>query len=934
MTERHAGHGAGETVARVKRVKVGRRNDSAIADTSTPPLSWTVDAPARDWMQQCVEIRLDQTSVALLEGPDSVLVAWPFAPLGPRARHTIEVRVTGIDGVTSAWSEQADVIAGFLADGEWQARFVGIAPPAAVASRGLLRAVFVVGADLTRATLYATARGVYQVAINGTDVDDSVLKPGWTSYQYRLVHETTDVTALVHEGRNAIGVRLAGGWWTEKYGFDDDAVRVYGEQPSVALQLHLTFADGSQRVVATDSSWRGAHAGEVVSSGIYLGEVVDARNAAPGWSSPGFVDTTWTPVVVEAADQVPTAQIAEPVRRVATFPVRDVLTSPSGGMVLDFGQNLVGRLRIQVTGPRGTVVTARHAEVLDAGEVAMKPLRAAASVDTFILSGGDDVFEPEFTFHGFRYVEISGWPGAFDPEDVVAIALGSDMRRTGWFDTSHDLLNSFHENVVWGMRGNFLSLPTDCPQRDERMGWTGDIQAFAPAGSFLFDCDAFLTSWLRDVSLEQEAHGGICPVVVPLVLHWGAIPVAAWGDATVIVPDVIHERFGDQATLRNHYPSMRSWAEELLRIAGPRMLWEGSFQFGDWLDPDAPAESPGRAKADPDLVASAYLFRSLTVVADAAGTLGHGADDARYRRAADQVRQAWLSEYADSDGRLTSDAQTAYALAIAFGLAPQESRTAYGERLAELVRAGGFRIGTGFVGTPIIQDALIATGHADVAARLMLQTQMPSWLYPVTMGATTVWERWDSMLPDGSINSGDMTSFNHYALGAVADWLHRTVAGLGSDAPGYRRLRVAPVPLAGLEWAQARHETPYGEAAVRWEAIDRRIVVTVRIPANSTAIINLPGCDAFEVGSGDHAWAIDDPRAVTADAGTGAREVAVDDSALRRVTGLGDHPGPFPGRGERTNVLAAERRKNTWTSRTPATDHTVPAASSPSLRQR
>jgi alpha-L-rhamnosidase len=880
----------------VHEVRVERRTDGAFADTPTPRLSWTVDSAVPGWWQSGAEVRLDGglagERVERLDTDESRFVAWPFEPLRPHARHTIEVRVTGVDGGTSPWSDPVTVDAVFLADGEWVAPFVGLADPSEPATPGLLRTELDLDGEVARATLYASAHGVYQVEINGQDVDDAVLKPGWTAYQHRLVHEATDVTALLRSGANAVGVRLAGGWWTERYGFHGAARPFYGDQPAVAVQLHVELADGTTRVFTTGSGWRGSATGVVVSSGIYAGERIDARRAVPGWSAPGFDDSSWPAARIDTrvdaqadgSGAVPEPAIAEPVRRVDELAVREVITTPSGRTVLDFGQNLVGRLRVRVTGERGQVVTLRHAEVLERGELGVRPLRAAEATDRLVLSGGDDVLEPEFTFHGFRYAEVDGWPGELDLETareaITAVVISSDMRRTGWFDSSDERVNRLHENVVWGMRGNFVSLPTDCPQRDERLGWTGDIQVFGPTASYLFDSDAFLASWLRDVAAEQTGHDGVCPIVVPYVLPNETATAAAWGDAATVVPTTLFERFADRRALAEQYPSMRAWADVLLGVAGDRLLWEGGFQFGDWLDPDAPPDDPAGAKTAPDIVASAYLVRSLQLVAAAARELGDNegalsgatssADAATYGDLAERARQAWVREYTTPSGRIVSDAQTAYALAIAFDLVDEATRARMGDRLASLVRDAGYRIGTGFVGTPIIQDALTSTGHADVAARLLLQTGVPSWLYAVTMGATTIWERWDSMLPDGSINPGQMTSFNHYAFGAVADWLHRTVAGLAPETAGYRKLRVAPVPIAGLDHASTRHETPYGLAEAGWTARDGQIVVRAVVPANTTAVVVLPGArsdadggdgvEELEVGSGEHEWTLPDSR--------------------------------------------------------------------------
>jgi alpha-L-rhamnosidase len=537
-----------------------------------------------------------------------------------------------------------------------------------------------------------------------------------------------------------------------------------------------------------------------------------------------------------------------------------------------------------VSGPAGAEITLRHAEVLEHGELGTRPLRAAAATDHCTLSGdGAEEWEPEFTFHGFRYAEIEGWPGVVDPSAVTAVVIHSDMERTGWFEASHPLVNRLHENIVWGLRGNFLYLPTDCPQRDERLGWTGDIQVFAPTASFLYDVRGFLDSWLRDLAVEQV--DGIVPFVVPNALGEPR-PAAAWGDAATVVPWVLHERYADVSTIARQYDSMKGWADALIELAGPRRLWEGMFQFGDWLDPDAPPHLPASAKTDPDIVASAYLFVSTDAVARAAALLGREEEAREYAQVAEEVRAAFLAEYLTPSSRMVSDAKTAYAMAIVFGIAPVDQHEVLGARLAELTRRGGYRIGTGFVGTPIVQDALTRTGHLETARRLLLQTENPSWLYPVTMGATTIWERWDSMLPDGSINPGEMTSFNHYALGAVGDWLHRVVAGLAPDAPAYERLRIQPRPLAEFDHAWAEHLTPYGTARSGWSRQDGAVRIEAIVPPNTTAVVVLPDGREFEIGSGSHEWTVTDdaPAPVTPPVGLHSSLAAViDDTEAYRT---------------------------------------------------
>jgi alpha-L-rhamnosidase len=555
------------------------------------------------------------------------------------------------------------------------------------------------------------------------------------------------------------------------------------------------------------------------------------------------------------------APTGPPVRRIELVAPLAITASPSGRTIVDFGQNLVGRLRVTVRGEAGQTVTLRHAEILEDGELSTRPLRTARATDRYTLRGaGSETWEPRFTFHGFRYAEVDGWPGELQPEDLRAVVLHSDMERIGWFECSDPLLNRLHENVIWGMRGNFLSIPTDCPQRDERLGWTGDIQVFAPAASFLFDVDGFLTSWLADLAAEQSPSG-IVPIYVPYADFPGLPPLtgpmAAWGDAAVIVPWVLYQLYGDGGILAAQYESMKAWVDCLAETAGERHLLERGFQFGDWLDPTAPPDNPAAARTDPYLVTNAYFAHSADLLSQTSRVLGRTEDETHYRSLAQKMREAFNHEYVTPAARLMSDAPTAYALALQFSLLPgEEQRRRAGERLAALVEQNGYRISTGFVGTPLICDALCAAGRAHIAYRLLMQRECPSWLYQVSMGATTVWERWDSLLPDGSVNPGEMTSFNHYALGAVADWLHRSVAGLAPGAPGYRRLDIRPLPGGGLTFARARHRTPYGMAEAGWRLEAERIEVDVLVPPNATARVTLPGSEeqAVEVSAGRHRW--------------------------------------------------------------------------------
>lgn len=851
----------------ISRVRVEHQSEAFGIGTDRPRLSWMVETANSGWRQAGYEIESydaagnlgSQTSV---ESDESQLVAWALAPLASRERLNVRVRVRGEDGERSAWSEHVPVEAGLLDTQDWSAHFVSPAWDEDITraqTAPLLRREFDVRAEVKQARLYITALGVYEPYLNGTVVGDHVMAPGWTSYHHRLRYQTFDVTSQVKQGRNALGVMLGDGWFRGRLGFGGGKRNLYGERLALLSQLEITYADGTSEKIITDESWRAAK-GPILASDIYDGETYDARLERAGWANAGYQDDDWTPVrVIEWDLNTLTAPLGPPVRRIELVAPTAVIHSTPGCTLYDFGQNLVGRLRLTVRGEAGQTLTLRHAEVLENGELSIRPLRTAQATDRYTLRGGEsETWEPRFTFHGFRYAEIEASAGTVQLDEVRAVICHSDLERTGWFECSDPLVNRLHENVVWSMRGNFLDIPTDCPQRDERLGWTGDIQVFAPAASFLYDTYGFLASWLKDLAAEQKDAGGIVPVVIPNTIDRPPFMAAAWSDAAVIVPWVLYQRFGDPTILSAQFESMCLFVDTLADLAGETRLWDTGFQFGDWLDPAAPPDKPAEARTARPLVATAYYARSAEMVGQIAGILGRKEEEYKYKALAGEIREAFAKAYITPEGQMSSDAQTAYALAIEFGLMPNAAQRQHaGERLSELVRADGYRIGTGFVGTPLICDALCSTGHYDAAYDLLMQRECPSWLYPVTMGATTIWERWDSLLPDGSVNPGEMTSFNHYALGAVADWLHRTVGGLAPAEPGYRRLAIAPRPGGGLNYASARHLTPYGMAECAWKIQDGNIEVKVVVPPGVTASVSLPGKEGepLEVGTGTHRWA-------------------------------------------------------------------------------
>ncbi|SDW90414.1 alpha-L-rhamnosidase [Arthrobacter sp. cf158] len=711
-----------------------------------------------------------------------------------------------------------------------------------------------------RADLRATAFGIFEAWVNGKPAGEDVLSPGWSSYEWRLKYRSYDVLPLLEE-TSVIGASIGNGWYRGRLGING-VDNNYGDELGFWAHLDIEYDDGFVQTVTTDDTWL-AGPSATLSNDLYDGQLIDARRQDPSWMLPGYQNTKWT--TVHTLDLDPSRLVAplgpSTVRHEVLPPIH-IWPRPHGKHLIDFGQNLVGWVRFHVRGSRGDTITIRYAEEIEHGELATRPLRSAKATDAVILSGGDDFFEPTLTFHGFRYIEVEGWPGELSKESLEAVVVHSALERTGTFECSNELINKLHRNVVWGLKGNFLDLPTDCPQRDERLGWTGDIAVFGPTAAYLYDVKDFLGDWLQDLAKEQQAQGGLVPFVVPDIFKFGRLKIslptsaastAVWSDAAVWLPWTLWEAYGDKGVLVRQYDSMSSHTRYVEQLLSSNGLWDQGFQFGDWLDPDAPPQKPAAAKADPGVVATICLYRTATLMAKTAELLDHTDDAAHFGKLAARTQQAFAENYLESDGRIASDSTTAYTLAITFDILPDDSaRRSAGERLSELVRANNYRISTGFAGTPYITWALSESGFIEDAYKLLLEEQCPSWLYPVTMGATTIWERWDSKLPDGSINPGTMTSFNHYAFGSVADWLHQVVGGISPAAPGYAKVRIAPKPGPGIQYAKSSLKTPNGPISVEWNVADDLMKLSLDLPADLTAEVELPSCPSFTITGGHH----------------------------------------------------------------------------------
>ncbi len=785
----------------------------------------------------------------VVESADSVAVA--VGDLAPGERRAFAVRIATEAG-WSAFSDELIVEAGLAG---LEASVIGI-PSVVEGPAALLRRTFTVEAVPQRARLRLSALGLVNAWINGRPATDAHLTPGWTSYQARVLLDTLDVTDLLVEGENVIVLEIGDGWYRGRMGF---AMRteIYGDRSGAIAQIDTE--DGV--LVATDASWRGGF-GAVRGASIYDGTTIDLREAPVGVHTPGYDDSAWVQASVIDADQALfEPRSAPPIRVVAELEM--TRTNRSGAVQFDAGQNVSGWVRLVVTGKAGDEIIVRHAEILEpSGDLHTAALRTAKATDRYILDrDGEHVLEPRFTFHGFQHAEVAG---AEEVVSATAIAISSDLPARSRFRSASAALDKFHSNVFWSQRDNFVSVPTDCPQRDERLGWTGDAQAFAATASTLMDAEAFWRTWLRDLEVDQTDEGGVASVVPDIIRHQDMrmgeglvdnMGRAGWADAATIVPWAVYESTGSDEVLRQQLSSMRRWVEHLRRRAGEDVVLPTEpFQYGDWLDPDAPGERPWDAKVSSDYVANAFYVHSARLLARAEQLVGDAANAEEYAALADRVASATWERW----GADAVTTQTGAALALEFRIAPDAERESIAAGLAANVRAEDGRISTGFLGTPLVLFALSNTGFLEEAYLMLLRREAPSWLYQVDRGATTVWERWDAIRPDGSIHSGDMDagsgdeggsmlSFNHYAYGAMIDWVYRTVAGLAPAEPGYRRVRIAPRPAAGLEFAAASIDTAFGTLAIDWRLDGADLHATVEIPFGSSAVLDLPVTEASEV---------------------------------------------------------------------------------------
>ncbi len=781
----------------------------------------------------------------------SLFIPYAGPALSPGQRCYWRVRVWDEHDVVSPWSPVAFWEMGLLDSGNWQAEWISpdwdedLNRPQPAP---LLRRSFSAAGDPVAARLYATSLGLYELRLNGRRVGDAVLTPGWTSYDHRLQYQTYDVTGLVRAGHNVVGAMLGDGWYRGYLG-NTGCRNLYGDRLALLVQLQLTYADGRVEMIGSDGQWR-ATCGPILMSDIYMGETYDARQEKPFWDEAGYDDSDWQRVrLLDHSKEIIVAQVGPLIRRQEVIrPVR-ILRSPKGETILDFGQNMVGWVQMRVRGPRGTTITLRHAEVLDQqGNLYTENLRSADQITRYTLKGlaeADEIFEPHFTFQGFRYMAVEGFPGQPAVDNFTGIVLHSDMPPTGTFECSNPLINRLQHNIVWGQKGNFVDVPTDCPQRDERLGWTGDTQVFIRTACFNMNVAAFFTRWLRDLSADQRPDGSVAFVVPDALTKMGsthASGAAAWGDAAVVCPWTIYRCYGDTRLLEEQYESMAGWVDFIRSRTGDGYIWRNDYQFGDWLDYRGHDDRRPAPVTNNELIATAFFAYSTDLLANVARVLGKTKETERYADLANKVKAAFNDEFVTPTGRVGPNTQTAYVLALHFDLLPLSIRPLAVERLVEEIRQGQYHLTTGFAGTPYLCHVLSRYGYTDVAYELLNQESYPSWLYPVTQGATTIWERWDGIKPDGSFQDPAMNSFNHYAYGAIGEWLYRVVAGieLDPDVPGYKRFLIQPQPGGQLTYASATFDSMYGRIESKWRIEADGFQLAVAIPANTEAVIHLP----------------------------------------------------------------------------------------------
>jgi len=832
----------------VENLLIENKSNPISLDVLAPRLSWQLVSNKRNTAQTAYEIKISSGkkniwTSGIQKSNQSVQVVYAGPALESNTSYQWQVRVWDQTNTPSEWSQLANFTMGMLKQTDWKAQWIepSVEEDPALRPSPLFRKTFTANKKIVSATAYITAHGIYEAHINGQRVGDAYLTPGWTSYNKRLQYQVYDVTNLLAKGRNAIGVSVGSGWYRSPL-VSEKNKNIYGKDIAVLLQINIVYSDGSKESIVSNDSWKSATGG-IRYSEIYNGETFDARLEKKGWTLADYDDKDWAAVKVgthSLANLIATEN--ELVKKQEVFHPVKIFTTPKGERVIDFGQNLVGWVIVKASGKAGDKITLLHAEVLDKyGNFYTENLRSAKCKNEYILKGGEvESFEPHFTWQGFRYVKIEGYPGEIKAENFSAVALYSNMPSTGSFTTSNTLINQLQHNIEWGQNGNFLDVPTDCPQRDERLGWTGDAQVFSRTASFNRNVNNFFSKWVKDIAADQFANGSV-PHIIPNVLGDGA-GSAGWADVSTIVPWNMYLAYGDKRLLEQQYNSMKAWVGYMTNQS-KNGLWNTGSHFGDWLSFFQDNDVAGKAAiTDKYLIAQCFYAYSTQLVINAATVLGKNADVTTYSELLQTIKNAFLKEYVSPNGRLVSGTQTAYTLALHFDMLPENLREQAVERLVGEIKKYNTHLNTGFLGTPYLCHVLSRFGKTDIAYKLLLQEKYPSWLYPVKMGATTIWERWNGIRPDSSFEPASMNSFNHYAYGAIGDWMYRVMVGIDTyeDGVGYQHIKIQPHIGGNFSFASASLKTYYGTVSSGWKITNNALELQTVIPNNTRATVYIP----------------------------------------------------------------------------------------------
>lgn len=836
---------------RISKVLTDNRIAPIGIDNEKPRFSWKLESDKQNVVQTAYQIVVKNTHNIVWDtlkviSDQSAYIEYSGIRIEPQTQYSVSITVwdNHDEQTTGNTYFETGLMKGFGAD--WITHTL----PENTEPCPVFKKTFNCDKKIEYARIYSTALGIYDLELNGRRVSQDYFAPGWTSYSKRLQYQAYDVTEYLAD-ENELKATIGNGWYKGNFAFEGRA-NIYGSRAALILEIHLTYADGTKETISTDESWQ-CSTGEVLYSEIYHGETVDKN----------ITDTGWLPVIKYDYDKsIIIAQEVEPVRITKRLPAIELIITPKGETVVDFGQNLTGFVEFVSECSKGDRITIRHAEVLDKeGNFYTTNLRTARATDRFTCSGKKEIYRPRFTFHGFRYICIEGMEGEIDISKIRACVLHTDMPETGAFECSDELINQLQQNIQWGQRGNFLDVPTDCPQRDERLGWTGDAQVFAATAAFNFDVSLFFSKWMRDLAADQGADGAV-PYVIPdpLVRENGKVRSStAWGDAAVIIPWTIYNAYGNIEILERQYKSMKAWVDYLANEAGNRYLWNTGTHFGDWLGLDMEqyytnrrfSNNAATGATDKHYIASAFFAYSTELLIKTAEVLGKKEDAEYYKKLHKNIIDAFRKEYITKNGRLVCETQTGMLLALKFNLIEEEHRNDLVKRLVENIERHNMQMVTGFVGASYLCPVLTDSGCHEIAGKLLLQTDYPSWLYPVTKGATTIWERWNGIKPDGSFETPEMNSFNHYAYGAIGEWMYGSLLGIKAAKPGYKRITIAPKPIEGINYAKGSLDSIYGLISISWVKNNKYIKLEATVPVNCTAEVILPGKEEkITIGSG------------------------------------------------------------------------------------